>query len=85
MLPTIVLDPQPGDWVLDLCAAPGGKSTHIAARMQGQGVLIANEIVASRAMALLSNLERVGAANAVITQMHPDQLCVCLLYTSRCV
>lgn len=72
------LAPEPGDRVLDLCAAPGGKSTQIAARLAGEGLLVSNEIVSSRAAVLLSNLERMGVRNAVVTCSHPQQLCVAL-------
>ena len=74
MAPVALLDPQPGELVLDLCAAPGGKSTQIAARMQGQGLLLSNEIHPQRARILAGNLERMGAANAVVTNAHPAQL-----------
>ena len=70
-----VLDPQPGDWVLDLCAAPGGKSTQIAARIGHAGFLIANEIDGGRARVLMSNLERLGVSEALITHASPEQLC----------
>lgn len=70
-----VLNPQPGDKVLDLCAAPGGKSTQIAACINGKGLLWSNEIVRSRAMVLLSNIERLGVKNAVVSSCHPDVLC----------
>ena len=69
------LDPQPGHRVLDLCAAPGGKSTQIAGLLQGRGLLWANEVVRSRAGALLSNLERLGVANSVASSCHPQTLC----------
>ncbi|MGX8701429.1 RsmB/NOP family class I SAM-dependent RNA methyltransferase [Caproiciproducens sp.] len=69
------LNPAPGDRVLDLCAAPGGKSTQIAALLQGSGLLWSNEIVRSRANALLSNLERTGVRNAVVSSCHPEALC----------
>src|SRR5665647_1386868 len=68
------LAPEPGDWVLDLCAAPGGKSTQIAAKLQGQGLLIANELVNSRAGVLSTNIERMGIANAVVTNEFPERL-----------
>ncbi len=68
------LDPQPGERILDLCAAPGGKSTHIAARIgDGPGsLLVANEIVPRRAKVLSSNLERIGARNAVVCCASPE-------------
>lgn len=72
------LDPQPGEKILDLCAAPGGKSTQIAGLLQGRGLLWANEIVKSRAMILLSNLERMGAQNVVISSCYPQKLCEAL-------
>lgn len=70
-----VLDVQKGDRVLDLCAAPGGKSTQIAAELDGTGLLWSNEIIKSRANILLSNIERMGIANAVVSNCHPDTLC----------
>ncbi len=72
------LGPRPGEKILDLCAAPGGKSTQIAGLLAGNGLLWANEIVRSRASALLSNLERMGARNAVISSCHPQRLCEAL-------
>lgn len=69
------LDPQPGERILDLCAAPGGKATQIAGALGGQGLLWANEPVRSRGGALLSNLERLGAENAVTSCCFPDRLC----------
>lgn len=70
-----VLAPRPGDTVLDLCAAPGGKSTQIASLLGGRGLLWSNEVVRGRASVLLSNLERCGAANAVVSSCHPEVLC----------
>lgn len=70
-----VLDVREGDRVLDLCAAPGGKSTHIAALLNGRGLLWSNEIVRNRANILLSNIERMGVSNAVVSCCHPDVLC----------
>jgi 16S rRNA C967 or C1407 C5-methylase (RsmB/RsmF family)/NOL1/NOP2/fmu family ribosome biogenesis protein len=72
-----LVDPQPGDWVLDLAAAPGGKSTHLAALMADQGLLVANDIDAKRARILAENLERWGVRNALITTAHPEHLAQC--------
>ncbi|MDO4459899.1 MAG: RsmB/NOP family class I SAM-dependent RNA methyltransferase [Clostridia bacterium] len=68
-----VLDPQPGEYILDMCAAPGGKSTQIAAQMQGEGILFSNEVVKSRANILLSNVERMGIKNCVVTSSFPEK------------
>lgn len=70
-----MLDVKQGDFVLDLCAAPGGKSTQIGAKLCGTGLLWSNEIVRSRANILLSNIERMGIFNAVVSNCHPDALC----------
>ena len=69
-----VLDPQPGERVLDLCAAPGGKSTQIAGLMQGRGLLVCNEPVPARAQILSRNVERMGVRNAIVTSAMPAQL-----------
>lgn len=69
-----LLQPQPGEVVLDLAAAPGGKSTQIAGKMQGKGLLIANEIHPARAKILSENIERMGVTNAVVTCCTPEQL-----------
>ena len=65
--PAALLDVRPGMRVADLCAAPGGKTSQLAAALQGQGLLLANEFVAARAEILRQNLERMGVTNAVIT------------------
>ena len=70
-----LLAPEPGERVLDLCAAPGGKSTQIAGLLKGQGLLWSNEIVRNRATVLLSNMERLGVGNAVVSSCHPETLC----------
>ena len=67
MLPVLALDPQPEERILDLCAAPGGKATFIAARMQNRGTLVANEPKGRRQMSLLANINRLGVLNAMIT------------------
>lgn len=70
-----LLDVQKGDKVLDLCAAPGGKSTQIAAALEGTGILWSNELVRNRASVLLSNIERMGVRNAVVSSCYPETLC----------
>jgi NOL1/NOP2/fmu family ribosome biogenesis protein len=74
MLAAEALNPSPGERVLDLAAAPGGKSTHLAALLQGQGSLLANEIHPRRAWELAENLERWGVRNAAITNERPERL-----------
>ena len=74
MAPVALLDPQPGEWVCDLCAAPGGKTTQIAGRMKGEGFLLCNEINPKRAKILSRNIERMGVANALVTNEHPAVL-----------
>ena len=74
MAPVTLLDPQPGQWVCDLCAAPGGKTTQIAARLQGQGFLLCNEYSPKRAKILSRNVERMGIANAMVTNETPQNL-----------
>lgn len=69
-----LLTPQPGEWVLDLAAAPGGKTTHIAALMQNQGLLVANDISPKRVRDLARNVERWGAHNVAITNESPANL-----------
>ena len=63
-----------GDRVLDLCAAPGGKSTELAARLHGTGLLVSNDISRSRAQGLLKNLELFGAGNILVTSETPETL-----------
>lgn len=68
------LAPQPGERILDLCAAPGGKTTQIAGGMQGKGLLVANEVIAERAKILSQNVERMGIANCVVCSEKPERL-----------
>ena len=70
-----VLAPQKDERILDLCAAPGGKSTQIAAALAGTGLLWSNEYVKSRALILAQNIERCGVANAVVSNMDTQALC----------
>ena len=74
MAAVAALDPKPGEWVMDVCAAPGGKSTQIAGRMLGAGVLISNEPVPSRAQVLSGNIERMGVSNTLVTCETPQRL-----------
>ena len=74
MLPAAVLNAQPGEKVLDLCAAPGGKSTQLALQMAGRGLIVCNEPVAKRAAILARNIERMGVVNALVVSAMPDQL-----------
>ncbi len=69
-----LLDVQPGEKVLDLCSAPGGKGTQMACKMQGQGIAVLNEPIFSRAKILSSNVERMGIKNAVVTSEMPETL-----------
>lgn len=75
MAAVTALAPEPGEKILDLCAAPGGKSTQIASALGGRGLLWANEVVGSRAKILLSNIERMGIGNAVVSSCRPEVLC----------
>lgn len=74
MLPAAVLDPQPGERILDLCAAPGGKTGRIAAAMANRGLLVANDLHADRVRALVRNLELLGVSNTVVLNESPDRI-----------
>lgn len=74
MLPAELLNAEPGDRVLDLCAAPGGKSTQLAARLKGKGLLLCNEIHPTRAKILSENVERMGIRNVCVTNETPERL-----------
>ena len=73
-----LLGVKPGMRVMDLCAAPGGKSSQLAAALQGQGLLVSNEYVAARAEILKSNLERMGVSNAVVLNETPTRIAAAL-------
>ena len=73
-----LLGVRPGMRVLDLCAAPGGKTSQLASALAGQGLLVANEYVAARAEILKSNLERMGVSNAVALNESPERIAAAL-------
>ena len=70
-----LLDVQEGDRILDLCAAPGGKSAQIASCLNNTGLLWSNEVVRNRAQILLSNFERMGISKGVVSSCYPEVLC----------
>ena len=74
MAPAELLDVRPGMRVLDLCAAPGGKSTQLAGKLQGRGLLVCNEINPKRAKILSGNIERLAVPNALVLNEHPAKL-----------
>ena len=74
MVPASLLPIETGDRVLDLCAAPGGKSTELGAKLEGEGLLVSNDISNSRAKALLKNIELHGINNALVLSEAPDKL-----------
>ncbi len=74
MAPVALLDPQPGERICDLCAAPGGKTTQIAGRMMGEGFLLCNEYSPKRAKILSRNIERMAVANALVTNEPAEVL-----------
>ena len=73
MIPSLVLNPQPGDWVLDMSAAPGSKTTHMGSMMENEGVLLANDIVGKRLRALGKNVERWTLCNVAIYKWYGEQ------------
>jgi NOL1/NOP2/sun family putative RNA methylase len=70
MIPPLVLDPQPGERVLDMCAAPGSKTTQIAQMMKNKGVIVANDVTGTRLAALGVNLQRCGVRNVIMSRMQ---------------
>ncbi len=75
MMPIFALDPKPDELLLDLCAAPGSKTTQAAALMQNQGTIIANDLSIGRIKILSANLERFGVTNTIITRHEGAELC----------
>ncbi|SMF78707.1 NOL1/NOP2/sun family putative RNA methylase [Paenibacillus uliginis N3/975] len=74
MAPVELLEVEPGDRVLDLCAAPGGKSTQIAAKLAGSGLLVSNDLHPDRTKALAKNVEMYGVRNAVVLNENPERI-----------
>ena len=73
-LPVLALDPQPGETVLDLCAAPGGKATFMAQKMLDEGFIVANDRKRGRITSLLSNIKRLGITNTLVTQARGEHI-----------
>ncbi|CAG7624793.1 Ribosomal RNA small subunit methyltransferase F [Paenibacillus solanacearum] len=74
MAPAELLGVEPGDYVLDLCAAPGGKTTQLAAKLQGTGLIVANDVHPDRVKALVKNMELCGVTNAVVLNEDPERM-----------
>lgn len=74
MMPARVLSPAPGERVLDLCAAPGGKTTQLACMMKNGGLIVSNDISPKRVKALVKNVELMGITNALVTNETPERL-----------
>lgn len=74
MMPAEALAPEPGEKVLDLCAAPGGKTTALGGKMRNQGLLVSNDVSPKRVKALVKNVELMGLTNTFITNETPDRL-----------
>ncbi len=72
-LPVLALEPGTDDTVLDICAAPGGKATHMAQLMRDQGLIVANDRKFGRITALTANIKRLGITNTVVTFFRGEQ------------
>lgn len=83
MMPVLVLDPRPGEIILDLCASPGSKTTQMSAMMENSGSIIANEISMGRISILNSNLERCGIMNTIVTRKEGTAFCERILKKSK--
>ncbi|MFH2021402.1 MAG: RsmB/NOP family class I SAM-dependent RNA methyltransferase [archaeon] len=70
MVPPIVLDPEPGDIVLDMCASPGSKSTQLAQYLKNEGILVANDFTGDRMKPLGINIMKMGISNTILTMMY---------------
>ena len=75
MMSPLALDPKKEDYVLDLCAAPGSKTTQISIMMENSGLIVANDVKIDRIRALVTNLERQGCTNILTTRMDGVQFC----------
>jgi NOL1/NOP2/sun family putative RNA methylase len=75
MLPPIALDPQPNEYILDLFASPGSKTTQIASMMSNQGTILANDLKLDRIKILAANLERTGVTNTIVSRKDAIALC----------
>ncbi len=75
MMSVLALDPQPGEFVLDLFASPGSKTTQMAAKMKNQGTIIANDLKIGRISILVSNIEKAGATNCIVTRKDAIAIC----------
>ena len=73
-LPVMALSPRPGDYVLDMAAAPGGKTTHIGQIMSNEGVIVANDLKKERTKALFYNIQRMGITNCIVTNYDGRKL-----------
>ena len=74
MTPASRIPVEPGEYVLDMCAAPGGKATAVGSALKGEGLLVANDISTTRARALLRNLELFGIPNLFVSNEKPEKM-----------